>query len=92
MSPFVTRRYCIRGRVQGVFYRASAREVALAHGLCGWVRNLPNGAVEAEATGTVAALEAFEAWLWKGPAAAKVTDVDVAACDLTAYGGFEIRR
>ena len=42
----------IRGRVQGVFFRAWARQTARALGLAGWVRNLPDGSVEAELIGT----------------------------------------
>lgn len=70
---------CVRcfvsGRVQGVFYRASTRERALALGLRGYARNLPDGRVEVLACGPEDAVRALEAWLWEGPPMARVTDV-----------------
>lgn len=69
------RRCLISGRVQGVFYRASTRRRAEALGLTGHARNLPDGRVEVFACGRQEALDALEAWLWQGPAAADVTDV-----------------
>lgn len=67
--------YRVYGRVQGVSYRAAARTAALHLGLCGWVRNMPDGDVEALACGSVDALQQFTAWLWQGPAQARVTRV-----------------
>lgn len=67
--------FTVSGRVQGVFYRASTRERALALGLTGYARNLPDGAVEVLACGDVAAIAALERWLWEGPPAARVTGV-----------------
>ena len=66
----------VSGRVQGVFFRASAREEALRLGLGGWVRNLPDGGVEVEAIGPTDRLQAFLLWLHGGPAAARVEGVD----------------
>lgn len=68
-------RFYVSGRVQGVFYRASAREQAHALGLAGHARNLPDGRVEVLAGGDLAALDALERWLWEGPVAAKVESV-----------------
>jgi len=68
-------RFIVSGRVQGVFYRASAREQALILGMAGYAKNLPNGEVEVLAIGDVAALDALEQWLQQGPPAAKVTSV-----------------
>lgn len=65
----------VSGRVQGVFYRASTREQALALGLTGHARNLPDGAVEVLACGDEQAIAELERWLWEGPAAARVADV-----------------
>lgn len=65
----------IQGEVQGVFYRASAREQAAALGLTGWVRNTPEGDVACLASGPEAALEEFVAWCRRGPAGARVTGV-----------------
>lgn len=88
----VSRRFLIRGRVQGVSYRASARRAALALGLTGWVRNLPDGRVEAIAQGDAALLERFEHWLWQGPAHAEVSEVLVdSPLDEAPHTGFVIR-
>ena len=66
----------IHGRVQGVFFRANAQKEATALGLSGWVRNTPDGGVEAVAEGGRPALEAFLAWCHRGPARAAVDRVD----------------
>ena len=71
-------RLSIRGRVQGVAYRAWAKEQAEALGLRGWVRNRENGSVEAVIAGPVAAVDAFVAAAQRGPRAARVEHVDVA--------------
>ena len=67
----------IRGRVQGVWYRASAHKEARRLGLAGWVRNLPDGAVELTAEGPSEGLDALIAWCWKGPPLARVDDVKI---------------
>lgn len=67
--------YRVSGQVQGVSYRAAAQAAALHLKLCGWVRNMPDGDVEALACGSVDALQEFTAWLWQGPAQARVTRV-----------------
>lgn len=66
----------IRGKVQGVFFRESARQEATRLGLTGWVRNRDDGSVEAVAEGESAALEEFIRWCHRGPQAARVTDVE----------------
>jgi len=81
MNAGVCRRYRVRGVVQGVYFRASARDAARACGLVGWVRNLTDGSVEAVARGTPEALAAFERWLRQGPPRARVTAVEIAADD-----------
>lgn len=80
----------IKGRVQGVFYRQSAREKAQSLGLSGWVRNLPNGDVEALASGNEEAVQTFIAWCWQGPPDAEVTEVGVVETTETITGGFTI--
>ncbi|WP_123639319.1 acylphosphatase [Marinimicrobium koreense] len=73
--------YLIQGRVQGVSYRANTQRKARELGLTGWVRNLPDGQVEALAQGAPETLQTFEAWLWQGPALAEVTRVEVSEAE-----------
>ncbi|HLK92785.1 MAG TPA: acylphosphatase [Polyangia bacterium] len=70
-------RAIVRGRVQGVGYRASTAHEARRLGVAGWVRNLPDGTVEVEAHGDAAAVDALCAWLGQGPRGARVTGVDL---------------
>lgn len=67
----------IEGRVQGVGYRASFAERAVALGLSGWVRNRLDGSVEAGVDGEAQAIEAIVTWAKRGPPAAKVSNVTV---------------
>jgi acylphosphatase len=71
----VCRQWIVRGRVQGVGYRAATRQQAQLLGLCGHAYNRPDGAVEVLGYGTAVALEALELWLWQGPSAAQVQSV-----------------
>ncbi len=80
-----TRRYLVSGRVQGVYFRQTARAEACRLGLAGWVRNLADGRVEALARGEASALAAFERWLTQGPPRARVTEV--AGEDSAPYAG-----
>ena len=73
----VARRFLISGRVQGVGFRYFTRAAARREGLHGWVRNLPDGRVEAEAEGEAEAVERFERALRHGPPGADVDEVDV---------------
>jgi acylphosphatase len=72
----VRRRYLIGGRVQGVGFRFFAQRTASRLGLLGWVRNLPNGAVEAEAQGDLNSLGSFESALRQGPRGAQVANFE----------------
>jgi acylphosphatase len=67
----------VYGRVQGVFFRASAENEARRRGVTGWVRNCPNGSVELVAEGPKAKLEEFIAWCHRGPAHAEVERIEV---------------
>jgi acylphosphatase len=75
-EDLVQRGYRIRGRVQGVFFRAWTREVAEGLGLLGTVKNRGDGSVEAHALGSPEALAVFEARLSDGPPAARVERVE----------------
>ena len=66
----------VSGRVQMVFFRASTRELARQRGLAGWVRNLPDGRVEAVFEGESQAVQALVDWCGQGPPGAAVTDVE----------------
>jgi acylphosphatase len=66
----------ITGRVQGVFFRASAKEKADTLGITGWVKNCDDGSVEIVAEGEEKALKKFEEWCHKGPTGAEVTHVE----------------
>ena len=68
--------HCIvKGRVQGVFYRATTRRKASELGLHGCASNLPDGSVEVIAWGEPESLQTLEKWLWQGPPAAQVSEV-----------------
>jgi acylphosphatase len=83
-SNMIARRCVVSGRVQGVYYRASARARARGAQLTGHARNLPDGRVEVIACGEEGAVLGFIEWLWEGPAAAKVLDVSIEELELTA--------
>jgi acylphosphatase len=67
----------VRGRVQGVYFRASTRDVAREKGLGGYARNRPDGAVEVVATGPRVRLDELIAYLGRGPDGARVESLDV---------------
>ena len=68
----VIKRCIAQGKVQGVFFRASTREVALELGLLGWAKNCTDGSVEIVMSGTEDAVLELEAWLQHGPSHARV--------------------
>jgi acylphosphatase len=70
-------RVVIRGRVQGVFFRAETRDRARSLGVRGWVRNVPDGTVEAVFEGERERIESLLAWCRRGPALAHIDDVEV---------------
>ncbi|HSA52376.1 MAG TPA: acylphosphatase [Yinghuangia sp.] len=70
-------RVLVSGRVQGVFYRATCEREARAAGVSGWVRNCPDGRVEAVFEGDPDAVERMAAWVRRGPRKARVDDVEL---------------
>lgn len=77
MPTIVARRCYVSGRVQGVFFRASTRQKAIDLGCAGYARNLPDGRVEVLAVAEPDAVQSLIDWLWQGPPAAQVSDVQV---------------
>jgi len=85
----------IKGKVQGVFYRASAKTAAERLHITGWVKNTPEGHVEALASGEEGDLRQFVEWCRKGPAEAVVSEVielEKQAEARTGLKGFAIVR
>jgi acylphosphatase len=82
----------IKGRVQGVFYRATARRMADELGITGWINNTSEGNVELMATGREESLEQFITWCRKGPEMAAVTDVVISRMKPTPFKSFMILR
>lgn len=82
----------ITGEVQGVWYRKTAVERAVALGLKGYAKNLPDGSVRIEAEGSQQALDAFISWCRGGPPLARVQQVSSAIGKWVGYTTFETRR
>lgn len=82
----------IRGKVQGVWYRASAQAEAQRLGLAGFARNMPDGSVYCEAEGEENRLQEFVKWCHHGPQLAKVETVDVEEGAVQGFADFGIRR
>ena len=88
----ITRHLRITGRVQGVGYRWSMAQAAESLDLHGWVRNRPDGSVEAVVHGPAAPVQSLIAWAQHGPALAKVDGVAVTVLVGEAVpNGFEQR-
>lgn len=81
----------ISGKVQGVWFRASAKEQADRLGLTGWVRNLSDGRVEVMAVGSQDDINAFREWLKQGPTLAQVTHFEFEELPWEEYNNFEVR-
>jgi acylphosphatase len=85
------KRLVITGRVQGVWFRESCREQAVAAGVSGWVRNRMDGAVEAVLEGPAAAVDRVVQWCHTGPARARVDRVDAQIEEPIGESGFHVR-
>ena len=80
----------IKGKVQGVFYRATAKGVAQTLDLCGWIKNTSEGHVEAIVSGSEKSLHQFIEWCKKGPEKAVVTIINVTSVTEQAFADFRI--
>jgi acylphosphatase len=87
----IRRRVVVHGRVQGVFFRGSTQDEARSAGVDGWVRNRPDGAVEAVFEGEAAGVEQLVAYCRRGPSWARVTHVDVIEEAPEGERGFRVR-
>ncbi len=86
------RHILVSGRVQGVWYRVTTRQKALALGLVGWVRNLPDSRVEIVAEGTLAQLDELVSWCRRGPSLARVSDAGFTVEEPSGeFSAFEVR-
>ena len=79
----ICRQYVVGGRVQGVFYRATAQRHARELRISGYARNLPDGRVEVLAYGPEPAVQEFVKRLWAGSSASKVTAVEAVEATIT---------
>jgi len=87
----IRQRVVVHGHVQGVFFRDTCRREAASHRVAGWVRNLPDGTVEAVFEGEAPDVEAMTSWCRGGPAYAQVERVEVEDQPPTGERGFEVR-
>jgi acylphosphatase len=87
----IRRRAIVHGRVQGVFFRDTTRRQAASRGLVGWVRNLPDGTVEAVFEGRPEAVEALLSFCREGPRGARVERVEVSEEEPEGLDAFEVR-
>jgi len=91
VSEPVARRVVVHGSVQGVFFRDTMRRKAQSRGVRGWVRNNPDGTVEALFEGEADAVDGMVAFAREGPRGAQVDHVDVEDAQPEGTDGFEIR-
>ena len=87
----IRRRVVVTGDVQGVYFRDTCRRVAGSERVTGWVRNLPDGRVEAAFEGTPDAVARLVAWSRQGPPTALVDAIEVFEEEPERLSGFEIR-
>jgi len=87
-----TIRLTIKGRVQGVFYRATAKDVADQLGVKGWIKNLSDKNVEIRATASEELLQKLIDWCKQGPPKARVDEVIIEELRLEEFNGFRIIR
>ena len=86
----IRRRVIVHGRVQGVFFRDTTRRMAQSRGVFGWVRNNPDGTVEAAFEGEAEAVEAMVQFAREGPRGAAVETVEVIDAEPEGLTGFRV--
>jgi acylphosphatase len=87
----IRERVLVSGLVQGVYFRDSCRQLANRYGVHGWVRNLPDGRVEAVFEGPEDAVNRLVEWNQHGPESAVVTDIEVHDEPPEGLRGFAVR-
>jgi len=87
-----TIRLIISGKVQGVYFRQSTREIAIQLGITGTVKNLSDGRVEVIASGTAPQLQSLAQWCAQGPSRARVDAVDSTHLAYQEFPDFRIAR
>lgn len=90
-SPRIAKRFVISGRVQGVGFRYFVCQQAGALNLAGWVRNLPDGRVEAFVEGPSSEIDSVEQRLREGPSGSHVEDLDISHAAPSLAADFKIR-
>jgi acylphosphatase len=88
----ICRQIIVKGKVQGVYFRASAQEIAEILGLAGEVKNLLNGDVCAIVEGPEEKVAKFTSWCREGPPNARVSEVEIEDISLRGYKGFHVTR
>ncbi len=88
----IARAIIVKGKVQGVFYRASAREKADELGLFGWVKNRADGSVEVWVEGEEKIVLAMTEWCRQGPERARVEEVEIKVVEPADYLDFKVIR
>ena len=88
----VARHVRVTGRVQGVFFRAWARDAAKQHDITGWIRNANDGSVEAHLEGEEDAVRWLVDLMYDGPGGARVDRVAVEDAGLEGFSSFEVRN
>ena len=86
----VCKRALVNGKVQGVWFRGSTRDQALALDITGYAKNLSDGRVEVMMCGHEQEIETLSAWLRHGPPLAVVKSLDIVTVDPQQYQGFEV--
>ena len=82
----------VKGKVQGVFFRANTTEKARNLSISGWVANMPEGSVYIVAEGETAHIDSFIEWVRQGPKLSRVDSIELTEGKLEDFDGFEIRH